>query len=458
MASPRRPNIIVFLTDQQRHDTTGAQGSTLGLTPNFDRMARQGTHVAKCFTCQPVCAPARSCLQTGVYATQTGVWRNGLEPHRDLPTLANYFNDAGYHTGYIGKWHLASDQHHGAVPRELQGGYQTWLGANLLEFVSDAFSCRLWDQEGKEHRLPGYRVDAVTDAAIRHIDQRSREEQAFFLFVSQLEPHHQNSRDDYPAPHGYESSLAHAQMPPDLRVPHGTALQHWPGYCGMIKRLDESLGRMLDAIESLGLRENTIILYTSDHGNHFKTRNQEYKRSCHDAAIRVPMAVTGPGFDSGGEVDRLVSLVDVPATLLAAAGLEVPTHLTGRSFLPLVRNPKHPWPEEVFVQISESQTGRAVRTNRWKYSVRCPDLDDVGNPVSKAASDTYIDDYLYDLKADPWELTNLIGYKSHEAVVKVMRDRLIKRMAEAGEGLPAFIDAPPGTPYEHFVTAADALA
>lgn len=458
MASTKPPNVIVFLTDQQRHDTTGAHGSTLGLTPNFDRIARQGTHVSHCFTCQPVCAPARSCLQTGLYATQTGVWCNGRQMFPERRTLAHHFNEAGYHTGYIGKWHLAPKPYTGAVPRELQGGYQSWLGANILEFVSDAFHCRLWDQDGVEHRLPGYRVDAVTDAAIRHVHARSESDQPFFLFVSLLEPHHQNSRDDYPAPTGYEAQYATAPMPPDLRVPTGTALQHWPGYCGMIKRIDESFGRLLDALESLGLRENTIVLFTSDHGNHFKTRNGEFKRSCHDASIRVPAAITGPGFDGGGELRQLVSLVDLPVTLLDAAGLPVSEPMAGRSLLPLVREPTHPWPEEVFVQISESQTGRGVRTARWKYSVRCPDLDADGRPVSQASADTYIDDCLYDLKADPWELTNLVGFTSHTEVVKVMRERLTRRMIEAGENPPVFVDAPPVAPYEHIVTPDEAYA
>jgi arylsulfatase A-like enzyme len=458
MVSSKKPNVIVFLTDQQRHDTTGVHGCTLGLTPNFDRIAQEGTHIAKSFTCQPVCAPARACLQTGKYATQTGVWRNGYEPHQDLPTLAHYFNDAGYHTGYIGKWHLASTEHHGAVPKDLQGGYQSWLGANLLEFVSDAFDTHLWDQDGVEHKLPGYRVDAVTDAAIRHIHQQSESDQPFFLFVSHLEPHHQNSRDDYPAPRGYESEQATSKIPPDLRTGTGTAVQHWPGYCGMVKRLDESFGRMLDAIESLDLSDDTIVLFSSDHGNHFKTRNAEYKRSCHDASIRVPTAIRGPGFEGGGRLKKLVSLVDLPPTLLHAAGIEVPKVMEGRSILPLLRDSRAEWPEEVFVQISESQTGRAVRTERWKYSVCSPEVDENGEPISQPGAETYIDDCLYDLKADPWELTNLIGYTSHAEVVRVMRERLTRRMVAVGEAEPKFVDAPPAAPYEHVVQPEEAYA
>jgi arylsulfatase A-like enzyme len=156
----------------------------------------------------------------------------------------------------------------------------------------------------------------------------------------------------------------------------------------------------------------------------------------------VPTALVGPGFDGGGRLDHLVSLVDLPPTLLDAAGIAVPPELPGRSLLPLAR--KHPalaWPEEVLVQISESQTGRCVRTARWKYSVRAPGLDPQGGPVVQAASDVYEDDCLYDLLADPWEQTNLIGLPPFGPVVSDLRARLVRRMTAIGEPEPRFIDA-----------------
>ncbi len=441
MSTSRRPNVIVFFTDQQRHDTTGVHGNPLGLTPNFDRMARSGTHLVNSFTCQPVCAPARSCLQTGRYATQTGVWRNGLTPHAHLRTLAHHFNDAGYDTAYLGKWHLVSDDVLGAVPRAGQGGYQTFLGANQLELVTDSHDCRLWDEDGREHRLPGYRVDALTDAAIRYVG--APRDRPYFLFLSHLEPHHQNHRDDYPAPEGYAERYTGGWMPPDLQRLGGTAPQHWGGYCGMVKRLDEALGRLLDALRSLGQLEDTVILFTSDHGNHFKTRNREYKRSCHDASIRVPTALRGPGFNGGGALDALVSLVDLPPTLLDAAGIPVPPEMEGRSVLRKVRDRSSDWPQEVLVQISESQTGRCVRTARWKYSVRCPEQDTTtGEPVSREGAVVYADDCLYDLDADPWELNNLIGMAPYASVVSDLRRRLAARMTAIGEAEPRFVDAP----------------
>ena len=432
----RKPNIIFFFTDQQRHDSTGVHGNPLELTPNFDRFAQQGTHLYNCFTSQPVCGPSRACLQSGQYATTTGCYRNGIPLPQTTKALAHYFNDAGYHTGYIGKWHLAAKEHIGPVPEEERGGYQYWLGANLLEFTSDAYDLNLFNNENEEVELPGYRVDAMTDAAIRYID--TQKDNPFFLFMSFLEPHHQNHLDDYPPPTGYRERYAGRWTPPDLAALGGSTQQHLAGYWGMVKRLDEAFGRLLDALKSLGLLDNTIVVFTSDHGNHFKTRNGEYKRSCHESSVRVPCAISGPGFDSGGQIRKLISLLDLPPTLLDAAGIAVPEQMQGRSILPLVNHEKLDWPEEVFIQISESQVGRAVRTQRWKYGVDAPDKDG----WEDMNADTYVEQYLYDLESDPYELFNLIDLESHQGVTAVMRERLKRRMLEAGDKEPIILPCP----------------
>jgi arylsulfatase A-like enzyme len=433
MKNSAHPNILVFFTDQQRWDTTGVHGNPLNLTPNFDRVARQGTHIHNAFTCQPVCAPARASLQTGLYATQTGVFRNGIPLGSGTPTLADLFNQAGYHTGYIGKWHLASAD---PVPKNQQGGYQYWLGANLTEFVSQPYHTVLYDRDGQAVELPGYRVDATTDAAIRYLDWRQND--PFFLFISYLEPHHQNHLDDFVPPTGYRQPYQNRWLPPDLAALGGSTHQHIAGYYGMVKRLDEAFGRILDTLHSLGLDENTVVLFTSDHGCHFKTRNTEYKRSCHESSVRIPTALAGPGFDGGGQINELVSLVDLPATLLDAAGIPVPPHFQGRSLLPLIRRETQDWPEEVFIQISESQVGRAIRTRRWKYSVVAPQKDGWDDP----GSCEYQEECLYDLEADPYELHNRIGLESHLEVAATLRQRLVRRMQAAGEPEPRILLAP----------------
>lgn len=442
-----QPNVIVFFTDQQRWDTAGVHGNPLGLTPNLDRMATHGTHVALSFTCQPLCGPARACLQTGKYATAVGCWRNGIALPATERTLAHYFRQAGYATGYIGKWHLGSRE---PVPAPERGGYEFWLAANALEHTSEPYETIVYDADNRPVRLPGYRVDALTDAAIRFMD--TRRDKPYFLFLSFLEPHHQNRTDDYPAPEGYAERYRGRWTPPDLAALGGSSAQHLAGYYGMVKRLDEALGRIRDAARSLGQLDNTIILFTSDHGCHFKTRNAEYKRSCHESSIRVPTAITGPGFDGGGRLRQLVSLVDLPPTLLAAAGLPVPQAMQGRSILPLLGGRSVAWPEEVFLQISESQTARAVRTQRWKYCVSAPGED--GN--RRAGAERYREESLYDLANDPYELKNLIECQSHAEVADVMRERLLRRLRDAGEPVPEIELLPRKPSGQRHITAAEA--
>jgi arylsulfatase A-like enzyme len=434
-AATEAPNIVVFLTDQQRWDTLGLHGNPLDLTPNLDRLARAGTHAYHCFTPQPLCGPARSCLQTGMYATASGCYRNGIALPPGCRTLAHAFREAGYHTAYIGKWHLADTE---PTPESQRGGYDHWLASNVLEFSSAAYRTVVYDHANRPVELPGYRVDALTDAAIRHIHARAHGRRPFYLFLSLLEPHHQNQTDSYSAPDGYAERYAGRWTPPDLAALGGSAQRHLPGYYGMVRRLDEAFGRLLDALKSLGLRENTILLFTSDHGCHFKTRNAEYKRSPHEASIRTPAVLAGPGFDGGGQVRELVSLVDLPPTLLDAAGLTVPAAMQGRSLLPLTRGERQGWPEDVLVQVSESEVGRALRTSRWKYYVVAPDEDGRRRP----SAELYVERYLYDLESDPYELDNLAGRASHAGISRVLRERLLDKLQEAGEPPATVTPAP----------------
>jgi len=421
----KQKNVVIFFTDQQRADTLGVHGNPLNLTPNLDYDAMYGTHCENAFTPQPVCLPARSTLQTGKYASQVNCNTNDDIFPKTERTLAHYFNDAGYETAYFGKWHLhACDI---APFSEPQGGYKTWCAANILEFVSDAYDTVLFDEKGEAVRLPGYRVDAMADLAIRYIDKNK--ETPFFMMLSLLEPHMQNTRDDYPAPTGYQSRYVDSWTPPDLKTLGGTSAQHLPGYYGMVKRIDEAYGRIKDTLKSLGLLEDTIVLFTSDHGCHFKTRNTEYKRSCHDSSLKIPMVLSGGPFTTGGRLTNNISLVDIAPTLLDACNIPVPSSMSGQSILPLVNRTENSFREHIYAEISESHIGRCLRTSRWKYSIR------------KVEGNTFIEDFLYDLKADPWELNNIIGFRSHQQVVKVMRNKLIKQMLEIGHLEPNIIDA-----------------
>ena len=447
-----RPNILFFFSDQQRWDTCGCYGQPLAVTPNLDRMAAEGVRFEHAFTCQPVCGPARACLQTGTYATETGCITNGVPLPLDAKTIAHHAGDAGYQTAYIGKWHLASMAHGtaqnfvtAAVPPERRGGWRDhWLASDVLEFTSHGYDGYMHDGDGNRVDFTGYRADCVTDFVLDYLREPRDERDAdrpFFLMVSYIEPHHQNDRNCYEGPDGSKERFKDFVAPGDLIDTEGDWRENYPDYLGCCASLDMNLGRILAALEELGLADETLVLYTSDHGSHFRTRNAEYKRSCHEGCIRIPMIACGPGFRGGRVVDdKLVSLIDVPPTFLEAAGLERPASMRGRPLQEAVAGAED-WPEEVFLQISESQVGRAIRTKRWKYAVTAPDADRKSAPDS----DVYVEDFLYDLDADPHERSNLVRDPAHADTRAQLAATLIRRMQAAGEPAPQILPCPPTT-------------
>lgn len=439
-----KPNILFVFSDQQRWDTCGCYGQPLDVTPNLDHMATEGVRFEQAFTCQPVCGPARASLQTGKYPTEVGCHTN----HRMLPldekTIAHWLSAHGYEVGYIGKWHLASTGPHGGpddfrvkpVPPERRGGYKDyWLASDVLEFTSHSYDGHMFDADMNRREFPEgrYRVDAHTDWVLEYLQTRTGE-QPFFLFVSYIEPHHQNDHHHYEGPHGSKARFKDFVVPGDLEGTGGDWREEYPDYLGCINSIDANLGRIRAELERLGLADNTVIIYTSDHGSHFRTRNAEYKRSCHDGCIHIPMIAYGPGFTGGKVIEHMVSLIDLPPTLLTAAGITPPDTMRGRALQPLLDGTAEDWLDEVFLQISESQCGRAIRTTRWKYSVRAPD-----KTGQDPDSDLYVEDFLYDLDADPHERHNLVTSAAYADIRAHLAERLKARMAAVGEAVPTIV-------------------
>jgi arylsulfatase A-like enzyme len=426
------PNIIVAFSDQQRWDTLGCYGQPLPVTPHLDRMAAEGVRFANAFTNQPVCGPTRAVVQTGRYATEVGCWRNDLALPTDAPTIARLLSSAGYETGYIGKWHLAStggqqNHHFTGVPRHLRGGYlDHWLASDVLEFTSHGYDGHLFDADERRVDFTGYRVDALTEFALDYLRGRDRR-RPFFLFLSYIEPHHQNDRDRYEGPEGSKERWRDFVPPADLAGTGGDWREQYPDYLGCVHALDGGVGRIRAELARLGLAEDTLVIYTSDHGNHFRTRNGEYKRSCHDGSIRIPMLACGPGFRGGRTVERLVSLIDLAPTLAWAGGAVPPRAMRGRPLHEALSAAA--WMDEVLVQISESQVGRALRDGRWKYGVTAPGL----NGWDHAAASAYREEFLYDLAADPHERRNLVAEPTLTAVRADLASRLRRRLVAIGE-------------------------
>ena len=447
MSDPR-PNIVFFFTDQQRADTCGCYGQKLPITPRLDALAREGVRFEWAFSPQPVCGPCRALFQTGKYPTETGCFRNNIMLPQNVKTLANYIEEAGYETAYIGKWHLASDGElekpptvdHTitAIPRELRGGYTGyWRTADVLEFTSHGYDGYVFDENDNRIDFKGYRADCITDLALEFFDQYDRK-RPFFMTISHIEPHHQNDRKHYEGPHGSKEKYANYELPADLAALDGDYREEYPDYLGACASLDENLGKVIDRLKKEGLYENTVILFAADHGSHFRTRNRDshlcgyddYKRSGHDAALRVPLVIAGGAFKGGKVIRELVSTESLPKTILAAAGVDVGDAMIGENLADVVAGANPDRANEVFAQISESRVGRCIRTPEFLYAVYAPGK----SGGEYASSDVYADDYLYDLRVDPNQLHDVVSDSEYAADKAMLRERLLAWI-ERAEGM-----------------------
>ena len=447
-----KPNIIFILTDQQRYDTCGCYGQEMNITPNLDKLANAGVRFEYSFTNQPVCGPARSIIQTGKYPTEIGCFRNAIGLPISDQNIANFYSKNGYEVAYIGKWHLAStlgrsydfelkkkDFRTKSIPPEYRGGYiDYWLASDVLEHTSHAYNGHLFDANGNKRQFYGYRVDRQTDFILEYLDGRNTQK-PLFLFISFLEPHHQNDHNAIEGPIGSKLKFKDYKIPGDLQGTEGDWEEYFPDYLGCCHSIDTNLGRIIDKLKKLDTYKDTMIVFTSDHGCHFRTRNGEYKRSCHEASIRIPLVIKGAGFNGGKVINELVSLIDLPPTLLKAAGIEIPKYMKGITLQELLDpniDNKEDWPQEIFIQISESQVGRAIRTKKWKYAVVAPKRDNLWDGYLYSKSDIYNEEFLYDLENDMYEKQNLVGDHAYENVRKGLAEILKRKMKDAGEEIP----------------------
>lgn len=433
----KRPNILVFFTDQQRWDTCGCYGSENDLTPCLDSLAADGVVFDNAVSCQPVCGPARAVIQTGLYATHNTCYRNAI----DLPvtdnTLAHRMNRAGYKTGYVGKWHLAGTGIE-AVPEELRAGYKDyWMAADLLEFSSGAYSGFVFDKDNNKVTFENqYRVEAITDYAIDTINAHDPAD-PLFLMISYLEPHHQNNLNRYVAPNGYAERYKDAAVPEDLLVldkPDADWRANLADYYGCIRSLDENLQRIVDCLKEREMFDDTVIVFTCDHGSHFRTRNGEYKRSCHEASVHIPMVFHGGAFKGGRRAAQAVSLVDLAPTLCDIAGADN-SGMDGQSFAAMANADIAGWEEDKFIQISESEVARAIRTPKYKYCVTAPHKDGWKDSFSSV----YVESCLYDMEEDPHELKNLAGDPAYHEIKAALKQKLIQKIEEVEHYTPTIV-------------------
>ncbi len=383
-AERRKPNVIYIMTDQQRKDTLRCYGNDKAITPALDKLAAEGTLFTSCYTTQPVCSPCRSSMITGLFPNATGVVENNIPLRPDLFSWPRAMGEKGYEVCYIGKWHLGDDP----VPdyfarwRGFHTGWKHFIKEEPIYALpgQSQKDANMRDPLGKSN-VGRYRPDLETDYAIRFIkENRNR---PFVCWLSFYPPHTPKTVPE-------ENLALYAGKFEDKKQDI---------YYAMVNRLDANIKRVMEAVESLGLRENTLIVFTSDHGENYPHRwNKHHKRLCYDQSANVPLIVSQPGtLPEGKRIDNIISIADLAPTILDLCNVGWPDTLHGKSAKRLLAGDASGWHEDIFVQNSpytthkkptkggdRSMRERCVITNRWKLILntsRKPELYDRTSPT-----------------------------------------------------------------------------
>jgi arylsulfatase A-like enzyme len=393
----RRPNVLFVFSDMQRAYSMGCYGDSNARTPNLDALAKQGVRFDAAIANTPVCCPYRACLMSGQYAHHNGVVSNQVEFRPTVKCLAETFREAGYETGYSGKWHINSPAD---ASEELRYGFP------------------LSDEEFGFYRTDRKSAN-VTDVALRFIDEKSKGPAPWLLVVSWILPH-----GPYRAPDGYREHFADITIPPNVPegLPAEFARQNLPDYYGMIESLDDEFQRMLLALQNAGVADDTIVVFTSDHGDMIGCQGLKAKRWPHDQSARIPLLIRYPRtIHSGSVINAPFGATDVYPTLAGLAGIPSPEGLDGEDFSPLLRGEVSQPPRDyVYLEMPYAYVPwpgwRAIRTRQYMYA--------------RTKEKPWL---LFDLINDPWEMNNLVDDPASQSLVQQMDSRLTAVMRASGD-------------------------
>jgi arylsulfatase A-like enzyme len=451
----RQPNIIYIFADQMRAHALGCYGNTNVPTPNFDDMAQSGMVFDNAISTWSVCSPHRGMLLTGLHPMNNGVVSNDVGHKDGLSSIATACNEQGYQTGYLGKWHLEWNREP-FVPKDRRLGFDYWAANNCTHQYLDHFYCM--DTPEPIH-FKGYDAEVQTELAIDYI--KTHQEKPFCLFLSWGPPH-----DPYlKVPEKYKSRIDpdKIELRPNVseravvdgllsmsepseelakrrkarrdRLEDDHRLKHEElhGYYAHTSALDDYIGEIRSAIKEAGLADNTILVFSSDHGDMLGSHRMALKQNPHEESIRIPFIVEYPDVVPKGErTQALISPIDVMPTLLSLAGLDCPK-VDGKDIAPAARGEAHDQQDAVLItKMTGSSKGdqgggpyvinnmlpwRGVRTKRYTYAR----LVDHGPWL------------LYDNQEDPFQLKNLINDPEYSGLQASLEKRTQELMDEAGD-------------------------
>ena len=435
---PPRPSFLVVLTDDHRFDALGVVQREQGeqarfpwlATPNMDRLAEQGVRFRNAFVVNALCAPSRATFLTGLYGHRNGVNDNFTPLDPSAVTYASLLRSAGYRTGFVGKWHMG-----GQAERP---GFE-WSASYVGFRGQGTYFDGVWDVEGAEQQPAGWVDDVATDYAIDFL--RRHRDEPFLLVVGYKAPHSPYEPDSVPkrarglhhdVPLLPASNLlpnARYASPRQSKKPIGTGA-HARVYFDLVSAVDASLGRLLDAVDSLGLSERTVVVFAGDNGRLLGEHGLVSKRSAYETSMRIPLIVRWPALDGssrGRVVDEMVLNVDLAPTLLELAGVAAPAELQGRSLRPLLEGIQAPWRDAfLFEYFYDGSSKKPFSGAPTHFALRTHDAKLVLYPGRPEWTE------LFDLAGDPGETRNLAAAPEGASRLAALRARFVEEARAVG--------------------------
>jgi N-acetylglucosamine-6-sulfatase len=435
------PNIVVVLVDDMRWDEFGIAGHAYIKTPNIDRVALEGAIFKNAFATTPLCSPSRASLLTGLYAHSHGIIDNTdrSEQSHQLKTFPDKLNTLGYETAFIGKWHMGNDN-------SRRPGFNYWVAIKGQGEVMDPNL----NVNGEQGKVSGYITDILTDFSLKFINRERTKPFLLYLSEKGLHPNLLQRDDGSIADIGeggfvpaerhkgmYADAvferLPNAYVPPIDKPALARKIGNLPpmGYetatpekvirdrSEMLMAIDDGLGKIFDALEAKDELDNTIIVFTSDHGYWYGEHGlNEERRLAYEEGIRIPMLIRyPPKIKAGIAPTQMVLNIDLAPTLLELAGHKPESYIQGQSFVPILNGQAKDWRSSFLIEYYSDKVWprmvnmgyKAVRTERYKY-IKYIDLQGM--------------DELYDLKEDPYELKNLINETDAKPILDKMEGEL----------------------------------
>jgi arylsulfatase A-like enzyme len=420
----KKPNVVFIFADEWRAQDLGYMGNPDVKTPHIDKLANQSVNIRNAIAGASVCSPYRASLLTGQYPLTHGVFVNDVLLNPEAETIGKVFKAGGYETGYIGKWHLDGHGRENFIPKERRQGFDYW---KVLECTHDYYESWYWNNEDEKKKWDGYDAYSQTRDAIAYIEDRKNSDKPFFLVISWGPPH----TPFFPVPEEFEALYRDKDLRVRPNVPEGRierTKRDLIGYYSHISALDQCIGELRDAITKAGMDENTIFVFTSDHGHMVNSHGQYDKQKPYEESIHVPFLIRYPALlgDKGRDTDMLLNTPDIMPTLLSLCKLPIPVSVEGDDLSKIITGEIDDYTEAVLIscphpfgQWHRGRGGkeyRGVRTKQYTYA------RDLNGPW-----------LLYDNKKDPYQTSNLIGDDGMASVKKELEGHLERLLAKTND-------------------------